>query len=105
MIKLENKQNKWSDKKEPKAYDRLYLIHHMHHFKLKRGTRHELHHCCLFEGKNKKGKKYYIVHRIFADKVYHCLADKFEGRLFDHANNAFQITKKLIKNKKIYEII
>lgn len=104
MIKIENKQNKWLGKKEEKAYERLYSIHHMHHFWSKKGACHELHHCYLFEKKNKQGKKYCVVHRIFSDKVYHCLANEFEGWLFDHTNKAYKIVKKIIKGKKIYEI-
>jgi hypothetical protein len=103
-IKTENKQTKWLGKKEGKACERLYLIHHMHHFRSKKRMRHALHHCYLFEKNNEQGKKYYIVHRIFPGRVYHCLAGEFEGRLFDHAGNVYKIVKKIIKGEKIYEI-
>ncbi|MFH1346894.1 MAG: hypothetical protein ABIH10_01440 [Spirochaetota bacterium] len=104
LIKIENKQNKWLGKKEEKAQEWLYSIHHMHHFHSKNGVRHELHHCYLFEKANKQGEKYGIIHQIFSDIIYHCLDSEFEGKLFDHANRAYKIIKRTIKGKKIYEI-
>jgi len=104
LIKTESEQNKWLGGKEKKAQEWLYKIHHMHHFCLKNGARHELHHCFLFEKVNKKGRKYGIVHKIFSDKIYHCLDDEFKGKLYDHANRVYKIIKRVIKGKKIYEI-
>lgn len=104
FIKTENNQTKWFGKKEEKAQEWLYSIHHMHHFRSKNGVRHGLHHCFLFEKINGRGEKYGITHKIFFGEIYHCLNSGFEGKLFDHANKEYKIVKKTVKGKKIYEI-
>lgn len=83
---------------------RLYFIHHMHHFKTGNRVKHELHHCFLFTKKNSKGKRYSVVHKINKGEVYHCLDDKLEGVLYDHANHAFRIAARKLNSQTIYEI-
>lgn len=83
---------------------KLYLIHHMHHFKSGKGAEHELHHCFLFEKKNMAGKKYPVVHIALKNKLFHCLKGDFDGKLYDHANNVFVIIRKKINGKRISAI-
>ncbi len=103
MLKLEKRGKKYFKKSDDK-YEKIYLVHHMHHFGSGNKVMHELHHCFLFEKKNMKGKKYFIIHKTYKNNIYHCISEKFEGILFDHANNKFNIMKKKIGNKLIYEI-
>jgi len=104
MLVLEKRQKKIISKADDQ-YPRAYLIHHMHHFaSAKYGVTHDLHHCFLFSEKNTRGRKYAVVHFVYKGKVYHCLAKKFAGKLYDHANNIFEIKIKKINNQEIYEI-
>ena len=99
-MKLELKR-KFSHKKADDKYEKLYLLHHMHHFQSGKNIEHELHHCFLFEKKNMKGKKYSVYHRIIAKKILHCISGNFEGKLYDHANNAYGIISENINGKRI----
>jgi hypothetical protein len=104
MLKTEKQKDKF-EKKPDDELARLYLVHHMHHFGSgKDGVKHETHHCLLFEKKKMKGKEFEIIHKVFGDKVYHCLKNKFIGTLYDHAGNSFGVSKKLIEKKETYEI-
>lgn len=102
-MKLEKKQKNFCRKTDDK-YEKLYLLHHMHHFKSGKNVEHELHHCFLFEKKNTKGKKYTIIHKIIKNKLFHCVLGNFEGKLYDHANNAYIIREKKINGNGISEI-
>ena len=84
---------------------RLYLVHHMHHFKyLSNRAKHEIHHCFLFYEKNMKGDKYEIKHLLVDEKLFHVLNKLFSGYLYNHLNNSFKINIRQINNKK-YSII
>ena len=102
-MKLEKRQQKFCCKADDE-YEKLYLLHHMHHFQSGKNVEHELHHCFLFSEKNMKGKKYVIIHKNVEEKLYHCLAGNFEGKLYDHANNVYIIRKKQINGNGISEI-
>ncbi len=104
-IKSEIPRAKQLKKINEATQGRSYLIHHIHHFKKgSRGARHEVHHCLLFGKKSMKGKKYIVSHRVFGNKLYHCLTEKFEGELFDHTSGVLKIIRKKINDKEIYEI-
>jgi len=76
-------------------YAKLYLVHHMHHFKDGTDIKHELHHCQLYSQKNMNGEIFEIQHKIGED-IDHIVAPIFDGVLYDHANNEFTV-----KNGKI----
>jgi hypothetical protein len=82
----------------------LYLIHHMHHLESGKSAKHELHHCFLFSEKNMKGDKYQIKHSVLDGKLFHILDKNFSGKIFDHANRAFNIAVKKI-NGKNYSVV
>lgn len=103
MINVEKRKKQYINKCDDK-YEKLYLIHHMHHFKSGKTVDHVLHHCYLFSQKDMGGKRYNIVHEVHKNKVYHCLSGDYEGILYDHVNNSYKIIKKKINNKIIYEI-
>jgi len=103
-MKVEKQKKKFLSDLEDNKKIKLYLIHHMHHFKVGSDVGHELHHCFLFSQKDMKGKKYSIVHKLHEDETYHCLSEKFEGFLYDHANNSFKIGPKKLGGKIIYEV-
>ncbi|MCX6726037.1 MAG: hypothetical protein NT052_01835 [Candidatus Shapirobacteria bacterium] len=103
-IKVEEHQKKFLSTVEDDEDLKLYLIHHMHHFRIGSDMGHELHHCFLFSQKKMKGKKYSIVHKLYEDEAYHCLAEKFEGILYDHANNVFKIVPRKLGSRIIYEV-
>lgn len=103
MLKLEKRGKKYFKKPDNK-YEKVYLIHHMHHFGSTNRIAHELHHCFLFEKKNMKGRKYSVVHETHKGNIYHCVSRGFEGVLFDHKNNMFNIRKRKIGRRRIYEI-
>ncbi len=85
---------------------RLYLVHHMHHFKKRTKGKnvvvHDLHHCYLFSKKNMKGEKFKIGHLLFNNKIFHVLNKKHSGFLYDHENNKFKVKEIVIKNKKYF---
>jgi hypothetical protein len=91
-------------KKADDKFEKLYFIHHMHHFGSGKNIEHELHHCFLFERKNMAGKKYSVIHETVKNKLFHCVDDDFEGKLYDHSNNAFIVAKKKINGKRISAI-
>ena len=84
--------------------EKVYLIHHMHHFKNGSSVKHELHHCFLFSQKNMRGKKYPIIHKTDKSNVLHCIDAKFEGIFYDHKNNNFKVISRKLKGKIVYEI-
>lgn len=98
------KQRKTYRKKNDDKYKKLYLIHHMHHFEFGKNVEHELHHCFLFAKKNMIGKKYSIIHKVIKKELFHCISVNFEGKLYDHANNAYEITSENINGKRISAI-
>jgi hypothetical protein len=104
-MKVDKHKNKFLSTLEDDKKLKLYLIHHMHHFKDSSDVGHELHHCFLFSQKDMKGRKYSIVHKIYEDEVYHCLAKKFKGILYDHANDIFKIVPKKLGSGIIYEVV
>jgi uncharacterized protein YjaZ len=103
-MKVEKQKKKFLSAAEDNKKLKLYLIHHMHHFKVDSGVGHELHHCFLFSQKDMKGKKYSVAHKLYKDEIYHCLAEKFEGILYDHINNAFKIVPRKLGSRIIYEV-
>jgi hypothetical protein len=103
IIKPE-KFKRQTSKKEDDAYERLYLIHHMHHFQKKGGIIHDLHHCFLYSAKNQKGIRFSVVHRDIKGDLYHCLTKKFTGSLYDHKNNEFKIIEMLFNQRKYFII-
>jgi len=84
--------------------EKLYLIHHMHHFKDGQNVNHELHHCFLFSKKNMRGGRYSVIHKRNKNDVFHCIDAQFEGVLYDHKNNSFKIVPRKLTNEIIYEI-
>jgi hypothetical protein len=98
------KRKKHHLKKADDKFKKLYFIHHMHHFESGKDIEHELHHCFLFEKKNMAGKKYSVIHKAVKNKLFHCIDCDFEGKLYDHANNTFEISKKKIDGKRISAI-
>ena len=103
-MKIEKQKRKPLSKVENNQELKLYLIHHMHHFKFDNDVKHELHHCFLFSQKNMKGKKYQIVHKFYKNNCFHCLKEKFKGILYDHAGNSFSIKSKRLGRQTVYEI-
>ncbi|MCJ7804393.1 hypothetical protein MUP35_01530 [Patescibacteria group bacterium] len=103
-MKIENQKKKFLSKIEDNQESRLYLLHHMHHFKVGSDVKHELHHCFLFGQKNMKGKKYQVVHKFYKNNCFHCLKEKFNGILYDHAGNRFSIKPKKLGKQTIYEV-
>lgn len=95
------KQRKTYRKKIDDEYGKLYLIHHMHHFESGKNIEHELHHCFLFEKKNMGGKKYSIIHKVIKKELFHCIDGSFEGKLYDHANNAYEMISENINGKRV----
>lgn len=91
-------------KKIDGKYEKLYILHHMHHFRSGKNIEHELHHCFLFVKKNMNGKKYSIIHKVIKNKLFHCISGNFEGKLYDHANNAYRIISKNVNGKRISAI-
>jgi len=88
-----------------KQQQRLYLVHHMHHFRSgKTGVAHDLHHCFLFTGKKMAGDRYAIRHLLTSGRLCHVLDKNFSGLLYDHAGHAFKIKPLKIKNK-IYSLV
>lgn len=102
-MKLEKRRGKFCCKVDDE-YEKLYLLHHMHHFQSGKNIEHELHHCFLFEKKEMKGKKYLIIHKVIKKELLHCIVGNFEGKLYDHANNVYLIRKKQINGNGIFEI-
>jgi hypothetical protein len=102
-MKPEKRSEKFCRKTDDK-YEKLYLLHHMHHFQPGKNVEHELHHCFLFEKKNMKGKKFKIVHKKIRNRLLHCVAGNFEGKLYDHASNAYIIRKRKINGNGASEI-
>lgn len=103
-MKIEKQKKKFSSAIEDNQKLKLYLIHHMHHFKVSSKVVHKLHHCFLFSQKNMRGKKHSVIHKLYKDEVYHCLSEKFVGTLYDHADNVFKIEPRKLGTKIIYEI-
>jgi len=88
-----------------KQQQRLYLVHHMHHFRSgKTSAAHNLHHCFLFTGKKMTGRKYTIRHLLANGRLYHILTKNFSGALYDHADHAFKIKPLRIKNR-VYSLV
>lgn len=83
---------------------KLYAIHHLHHVMAVKGAKHELHHCVLFAEKDLAGQMHRIIRVKKGAELFHCLKDKFTGKLYDHANRSYKITPIEIKNKKRYAI-
>lgn len=81
---------------------RLYFVHHMHHYKDGEDTTHELHHCFLFSEPNMEGEKYTIEHLISEGELHHILNKKPEEVVYDHANNSFKTKEIELENKKYY---
>jgi len=98
---ISEKQRKTYRKKVDDECEKLYLIHHMHHFKSGKNIEHELHHCFLFAKKNMKGKKYSIAHKSIKKELLHCITGNFEGILYDHANNVYEIISEDISRERI----
>lgn len=103
-IKLEKNKIYHKNKTEDK-YNRLYLLHHMHHFASKNSAKHELHHCFLYSKKNQKGQKFIIKHVTGNSMVLHAINKDCSGCLYDHANHEFKIKKIKIKNRDYFIII
>ncbi len=104
LLPLEKKKTKFFKRPDDK-YEKVYLIHHMHHFEWPgKKVEHALHHCFLFSKKNMKGKKYTIIHQVYKGNVYHCISEKFIGKLYDHTNKVFNIICRNINNREVYEI-
>lgn len=103
-MKIEKQKKKFLSATENKKQLKLYLIHHMHHFKVGGDVEHELHHCFLFSQKDMKDKKYSIIHQLYKNKIYHCLSEKFEGVLYDHINNTIKIVPRKLGSRIIYEV-
>lgn len=82
----------------------LYGLHHMHHFEKGDEIVHELHHCFLFEKKNMKGRKFIISHEKIGSEVYHVVSPHVEGKLYDHANNVYEIKKIQVDDKEFCRI-
>lgn len=101
---IPEKQRKTYRKKIDDECKKLYSIHHMHHFQSGKNIEHELHHCFLFEKKNMGGKKYSIAHKVVKKELLHCVSGNFEGKLYDHTNNAYEIISKNINGKRISAI-
>lgn len=102
-MKIEIKKDQYK-KSSDDTQAKLYLIHHMHHFGVgsSKDVRHELHHCFLFKKKDMKGEKYFVDHFVDGDYVYHHIKGIFEGTLYDHANNSYDIVKKNYVGDTIY---
>jgi hypothetical protein len=98
---IPEKQRKNYRKKIDDQYKKLYLIHHMHHFQSGKNIKHELHHCFLFAKKSMGGKKYSIIHKVIKKELLHCISGNFEGNLYDHTNNTYEIVSKNIDGKRI----
>jgi hypothetical protein len=75
---------------------KLYLIHHMHHFQNNVEIYHELHHCFLFEGKDMKGDKHIVSHSTSDGRLQHVVEGDYTGTLFDHDNNVFDVSHGII---------
>lgn len=103
-MKIEKQKRKSLSKIENNQELKLYLIHHMHHFKFGSDVKHELHHCFLFSQKNMGGKKYHIIHKFYKNDCLHCLKEKFKGILYDHAGNSFSIKSKKLGKQTVDEI-
>lgn len=81
--------------------ERLYLIHHMHHYGEDNKIFHELHHCFLFSKKGMKGNKYSVDHLWRDDKLFHIIVENNPpGILYDHIDNSFNIEKLNLDHKK-----
>jgi hypothetical protein len=87
-----------------KDQEKLYLLHHMHHFESGKGVVHDLHHCDLFSQKNMRGSKLQIKHLLIGKKLFHVLNTKHIGHLYDHNNNEFEIKEKNIDDIIYYVI-
>lgn len=98
------KRKKRHRKKVDDKYEKLYLLHHMHHFRDGNKISHELHHCFLFNGKSMQGKRYSVTHKTNEDKLYHCVSECLENKLYDHAGNVYLIIKKKINGKRVSTI-
>lgn len=83
---------------------RLYLVHHMHHLRVRKDAAHELHHCFLFSKKKMRGEKYKIKHLIFKGRLFHVLGRAYNGALYDHAGNEF-IIKSFESSGKKYSVL
>lgn len=93
--------------KTPSKEDWIYLIHHMH--QPKENIEIEIiHHCTLFEKKDKKGNKYFQKHIEEGKTIYHVLdvinIDSVPDIVYDHLDAGFKIEKRKINGKK-YAII
>lgn len=97
-----NHQDFLTEKEQEKQ--KLYFVHHMHHYQDGDQAQHELHHCPLFTKPNLEGDQYSLEHLVFAEKLYHVLDRKSENVLYDHANNSYQIKELNFSNKKYYTI-
>ena len=75
---------------------KLYLIHHIHHFVEDNMIVHELHHCFLYTKADMKGDKYSVSHKLVANELEHALNIRFNGRLYDHDNNEFNVKDGII---------
>ena len=84
---------------------KLYFVHHMHHYQDEDQAIHELHHCPLFTKPNLKGDQYSLEHLIFEGKLYHILDKKPENVLYDHANNSYQAKELEFDHEKYYTVI
>ena len=103
-MKVEKQKKKFLSALEDNKKIKLYLIHHMHHFKVGSDVGHELHHCFLFSQKDMKGKKYHVIHKFYKNNCFHCLKEKFKGILYDHAGNSFSIKSKRLGRQTVGEI-
>ena len=95
------KRSKVYSKKADDKYEKLYLLHHMHHFRVGKNIEHELHHCFLFEKKNMKGGRHIIIHKVIKGELLHCIVGKYEGKLYDHTNNVYEVISKNINGKRV----
>ncbi|MCX6702581.1 MAG: hypothetical protein NTW60_01805 [Candidatus Wolfebacteria bacterium] len=85
-----------------KEQERLYLVHHMHHFKAGKGVKHDLHHCPLFAKAGMKGREFKIKHHLSEGKLLHIIDGVFTGVVYDHVNRKFIVKKIKIKNKDCF---
>lgn len=89
---------------DEQSAQKLYLIHHMHHYQEKKDIIHEIHHCLLFSGCSMGGEKYSVEHQLIGKKLYHVVLGEPPEVLYDHEDNNYEIVE-LISDKKKYYII
>lgn len=109
-MRIAKEKLNWKSIKESEKEDKLYRLHHMHHFLKNKKVTHEIHHCFVFGEKQMRGEKFEVYHFVSGKDVFHCLRLNKKDAMppavvYDHADRKYKITPLTIYGKQVYKVI